>query len=237
VGHRPIDDRGELSVLHRAAGGQRHGRVVDDGAGQGDGVVVRERRPPEQRLVGDHADGVEVVGHRGRRAGDALGAHVGDGADELAGERVRDAAGLGDTEVGDLQPVAAVDNQDVARFDVAVQDPGRMRDLEGGEHVVDHGADPVGRHRSGGHHIGQGVARQPLHHDERRAVLVAEVVDGHHAGMVQPRRGSRLHLEPREHVGLRPQPRVQQLHRDRTAQTGVPAVADLCHPAAAQDVT
>ncbi len=133
------------------------GDVVARGHGPGGdhGVVALERLAPDQSLVEDHPEGVEVGEGRRRVAAQLLGGEVGGGADELAGagEVGAHLEALGDAEVGDLgRPLAR--EQDVARLHVAVHHPHVVGGVEGAQHLAAEGpglglASAPGRWRCG----------------------------------------------------------------------------------------
>ncbi len=65
--------------------------------------------------------------------------------------------------------------------------------------------------------------------------MLAAVVHRNDVRMVQPGGRACLYLEAPTVVGLPAERRMQQLDRDWSVQSGVPAVANLGHPAAAQN--
>ena len=115
-----------------------------DGVGHRYWRVARERTCASQRLVHDHAKGVEVRARGGRGARQPLRREIGRRAEQLTSER-DDAGGprrvavlldaLGDPEVGDLGTALRGD-QDVPGFDVAVDDASGVRSGKGAEHVA-----------------------------------------------------------------------------------------------------
>ncbi len=82
------------------------------------------------------------------------------------------------------------------------------------------------RRRPGVEHPPQRAALEQLHDHERDALVLAPVVDGHHVRVVE--RGSELCLapEPAQEALVVGEPRVQDLHRDATAQPHVVSGVD-----------
>ena len=143
--------------------------------------------------------------------------------------------GLHDPEVGDLQS-ARRREQDVARLDVPVQHPRVVGRGQRGKHAPQRLVDLRLGQRAESDSVTERVPRQPLHDDERRPVLVAEVVHPDDVRMIEGRGGARLDLESFPDLRLRTQAGMQQLDRNGAAQAGVPTVTDLGHPPESEDV-
>ncbi len=104
---------------------------------------------------------------------------------------------MGDTEVGDLHG-SVLDQEDIRRLDVAVDDALAMRIVERIEHLR-HDANDVGN--------GEPLVRleillelaalDELHGDEPDAVVLAEIVDRNDVGMAEPSRRLGLAAEAR----------------------------------------
>jgi hypothetical protein len=92
------------------------------------GLAVERHRPGEQ-LVQEDADRVEVGGLVDRGAARLLGREVLRGADDRARLRHLARARAARSEVGHLHATVAVDDH-VVRLDVAVDDPGTVREAE-----------------------------------------------------------------------------------------------------------
>ncbi len=75
----------------------------------------------------------------------------------------------------------------------------------------------------------QGRALDELGHQQRVAVLLAELVESDDAGVVQPRR--RLGLAQHPPAGLAPL--LDRLHRHRSFEAAVPSLVDDAEAAAA----
>ena len=161
--------------------------------------VAPRGRPGDQE--GEHArEGVAVRG----------GAHL--AARPLLGRRVRrraDPVGLGRHGVGDRgetcqpevrevgRPVGAAAQQDVRRLHVPVHQAGRVRGVQGGGHLLDHGH---GRRRVDRSVLGDERAQvdavDQLHDEHEQPLVLARVVHGHHVAVVEAGDGAHLAPEP-----------------------------------------
>src|SRR5665213_687906 len=129
--------------------------------------------------------------------------------------------------------VRLVDQKDVRRLDVAMDDAARMRrdqrvgNLDAGMQYL------FGRHRTRLDARAEGLTAQQFHHHVWIAFLLAHVEDGADVGMVQSGRRAGLHQEPfavvRACVVL-----AQQLDGDIAVQTAVPRAEHDPHAATAQ---
>ena len=140
---------------------------------------------------------------------------------------------LGQPEVGDLGR-AVTGQEHVGRLEVAVDDPGLMRGVNG---------PGQGRHQLGGRHARLGCAVQSgvevasvekLQRYERQAVHFADVVDLHDVRV--PELGDRLGLDPEAGQMLRRRlaPANDHLERDQAVQPRLSGLVDDAHPAAAE---
>ena len=141
---------------------------------------------------------------------------------------------LGDAEVEDLG-VALGGDQHVVGLEVAVDDADRVRRGERRQHLGHDLDQAAERDRAGPHDLGEGVALDVLHHDERPAV--GELREVEHAGDVlvahQVDRAG-LGEEPLEQLGAA-RARVQQdLDRDPAADRRVHREVDPAHAALAE---
>jgi hypothetical protein len=81
-------------------------------------------------------------------------------------------------------------------------------------------------------HVGQAAPAHVLHHDERLALVLADVEDRHHVGVAgQPRGGAGLALEAGGGGLVAQQPGGQQLDRHHPAQRAVLRRPHRRHPA------
>lgn len=220
-GHGQLAALGDGTQLRRGLLG---GRPVDGVVGEHRGQHRRERarlpRGPQLARRDAIQDGVRVFHVPAERRGALDGGvegraervHVGRGqrAPAVHGLRrqvrggARDHPGRGDRrvagrvrdpEVGELR--ALVGQQDVARLDVPVHDPGLVRR---GQRVGDLRAD-LGhlrrRQRAAlGEHLGEAVGGQVLHHQHRQPVVLHDVEDRDGVRMVQPRGDPALAQHP-----------------------------------------
>ena len=216
------------------SGGERGDGVVLVHDRDREGLVGDERGVAGQALVGDDAEGVDVGGAGQGGAGGLLGGDVQGGAHHDAGRgQVHvGGAGLGDAEVGDLGGAVGHDQQ-VARLDVAVHDPGPVGGVQGAGGLGHDVQDDVG--------VQPPVAFQDLRqglpvdqfHDQVGAAegaFLAVVEDPGDARVRQRGRVAGLGPEPGPELLVARVHRGQHLDRDRPAQQLVAAPPDLAHP-------
>ncbi len=248
---RPPQPRGQLRRRRVDLAGEH--AVEEVGARD-----VAERMPAAQRLVERDAE-AELVGARvGGLAPVLLGRHVQRRADEVAGQRHRDAeqavapraprrhrrgrcghlarrldlvGAAREAEVRDLD-AAVVADQHVVRLEVAVDDAdrvGRDQSAPGGD---EHRDDAAPRWRARRQVAPQRFAAHVLHREEHVTVDAADVVDGDDVGMRQPRHRLRLAQQPR--AALERGDRgvgADQLDRDVAFELGIVREVDDAHPA------
>ena len=164
-----------------------------------------ERRFTGEHLVEHDSDRIEV-GLRGRGVSvDLLGGEVLRGAEQLAGGghaagRVGD--GFGNPEVGQLgRPVGG--QEDVARFDVSMDEPLGMSSPECAEHLVGDG-DGLGLIESSplGQHLVEAGALDQLEDQIGPGAILADVVDGDSVRMIEAGRDSGFAFEALPGVGI-----------------------------------
>jgi hypothetical protein len=97
---------------------------------------------------------------------------------------------LRETEVEDLD-ASLTGHEDICRFDVAVNDPFRMRVCERSA-ICSPCCCTVATGNPSAGSVAERVPINQLHHDERLIVVVLDLVHRADAGMVQSRRGSRF---------------------------------------------
>ena len=149
---------------------------------------------------------------------------------------VRTSTALGNPEVGDLG-VTVVLQEDVARFDVAMQHTELVGGHQCGERFGDDEQDSRCCQRPAGNLVAQRGPRQPFHDEVGQRVVLAVVQDGHDVGMDEPRREAGLLLEPLAHAGQGLRLRAEDLHGDRSLQAVVEGVEDAGHTAFAEQAT
>ncbi len=201
---------------------------------QGDrdlGLAV-EGRPPRQALVRDDAEAVDV-----RRGGEPLAGRL-LGADVLGGAEHDAALGHGrglksprDAEVGHFDGPDLGDEQ-VARLDVAVDDPRPVRGVQSLGHLADDVERDLRAERAvAAQDSGQRLARHQLHDEVGDPVALAVVED-----LGDPRVGeaggdARLVPEPFAEGGVGRHVLPQQFHRDLAAEELVRGLPHLAHAA------
>ncbi len=204
-----------------------------------------ERPVAGQQLVEDEADGVDVAaGVDPRRvAHDLLGAHVLGRAQQVAllGQVLvavapLDLQELGDAEVEDLQHLLtgrpAVDEHQVGRLEVAVDDPVLVGHLEDVAELVEDPRRPVERHRDAGLQDRlEAPAPDVIHLDEGDGAVRpgVGVVDRDGVGMGEAGHGPRLAAEPGPHLRVERDAGDDQLQRPLHVQLGMPDPPDRPH--------
>ncbi len=202
VGRRPLrrvlgHQRGQHRA-ERARPARLGQRIGDDRRQRGDRGGTAERRLALDRRVQRRAEAPQVGGRARALALGPLGrevvrrAHQVTGAGQLGGALVG-----GDPEVQQHDPAGAALQQHVPGLDVPVQHAELVAPVQGGQHL---GADLGGLAGLQGavlaDHVRQRAAVDQLHHDPRPAVLLQHVVDGDHAGVLDPGGGAGLPLHP-----------------------------------------
>src|SRR6185369_8881587 len=126
--------------------------------------------------------------------------------------------------------------EEVRRLDVAVQDARLVRALERGADLVDHaahepeGKTPAERGAAAAIELGEIEAVDVLLHEERRALVRADVDRAHDARARDPRHEARLVAQEREGVLARVE---QCLDHDRRGELPVPRQPYAAHAALA----
>ena len=228
---------------------QRRRRVVGRGARRGNPHVgVHEDRQPialvglatGHELVEQARQGIDV-GLLGDRAFELLGRHVREAAENGAGtgQRVAAAGALrsGDAEIREVAEVAVGGvEQNVGRFDVAVDEPVRVGLVEGACELLDDGDGPIGGERPGGDEIGEVPAVDVAHVDVQLTVDLAVAVDRDDVRAAQSRHVEGFATEPLLELGLVGEVADQPLERDGAAVLVVVGPVDLTHPAASEQL-
>ena len=200
-------------------------------------VAAGVRRRADDRRPQHAAEGVEVGGRGGRLAAQPFGGEVGERAGDGAGGGQPGTAVLGDAEVAEVDEHLGVDaaQQDVARLEVAVDDPGGVRVGERPGHL---GRDLGGlrwRHRAV---LGQGLAEvatgDVLGGDVEAAVVLAVVEDLDDVRGVEPGQDGGLAREAGAVVVLLGELRREHLESHGAAQADLFGGEDDAHAAATQ---
>ena len=194
---RPPKDavEGRRQVL--APLGDRRHRRVDVRRRLGGRRVVLVGPVAAQQLVGDDGECVEVTRGAGALSPRLLWREVARGPEDRPGERHRvEARRAGDSEVGDMEVVAVVQEQ-VRRLDVAMDDPVPVRGVERLGGLPEPAERSLRRLRPfSPEPVLKRAAAEVLHHDERPPAPVADVEDRDRARLArQPRRCEPLALE------------------------------------------
>ncbi len=199
---------------------RRFGREVGDGSEdrplEGE-PLARAAVADAQRAAAPERDAREAI----RRGGD---------------RRHRD---LGQAEIDELGDVLrALEDHDVARLDVAVDDANRVRRRQRRGDLPADARGAIRRHRPAA--LDLVVERPPLdvlEHEEARPVLErAEVGRRRDVGVLHVRAGDGLALEARGELGEVVDPGVEDLDGDPLLQQEVRAAVDGAHPAHRQEL-
>ena len=199
-------------------------------------------RCPGDHLVQHRAKGEDVRTGIDVAALQLLGGHVRQGPENLTVERerrrrrmLRDAAGhLGQAEVEQLG--AGLGQHHVGRLQVPMHDPGAMREGQALGNL-DRAGDRLRRiHRSLRQPRRQRGAVELLHHQEHRAVLLADVVQRADVGMGEGGNRRRFPFEARPPSGVVAELPRQHLDGDAALEPGVPGGVDLAHATGAQRI-
>ncbi len=167
---------------------------VGDGREDCDGVAPVVERPASfDRGVQGRAQRPQVRRRAGRIAPDPFGRGEAGGAHDHPGlGEAAIALEGGDAEIGQHDPAGRAE-QHVAGLHVAMQDARRVGAGQRAEHPhAEVGHLMRGQRAVLGEDLVQGPRLDEFHHDPRAAIGLDDVEDGHHRGMVQPRRGPGL---------------------------------------------
>ena len=243
---RAVNHAGQAPRHVLAQARQRRRVPLHDVQHQAGEVLADERRAPREHLVEHDAQRIDVDAMIGVLArAHLLRRHVFGRAHDVA--RQRDVAGrrrVGDGQLGhaEVQHLAVTDRsvrvhaqEDVVRLQIAVDDAVEVRRRDtahGGQHERDRLDE---RHLSRSlHPIGERLAREQLHDQTRRALVLDDVEDRHDVRVIDAARGERLAAETREHLGTGGERGEDPLERDTALGADVDGRVDLRHPAAAE---
>ncbi len=127
-------------------------------------------------------------------------------------------------------------DEQVGRLDVPVNDAAAMRRVERLAHLPGKVQHPRGRQRSFFDQLLEGAPFEQLHHDERLAVVFAELVNRTDVRVLQRRRQAGLALESGQPFGRRDRLGAQQLDGDLAAKLEVFGAIDDSHATLAEGV-
>ncbi len=209
--------------------------TLDDRRGVGRGERAGPGEQPEQRA----RQRILIRPMVQRRTGELLGRRVSQCGGKGSGlrEMARVVPEAGDTEVGEVHPLAAATTaarqQDVRGLHVAVQHTDAVRVVEGVRGFLDdlHGA--LGRQRLRLHRCGVDAVDE-LHGDPQLLGLEPAVVDRDDIRVVELGDQIRLPFEPRPHLLVEEHLPVQQLQRGQARQPRVFRQVDRSHATATQ---
>ncbi len=226
-------DRLEVLIHVRDERARRDHILLEDGEDGRERRRPDEGRTPDEGLVEDRADRVDVDGRRERaRPPRLLGGHVARRPDD--GARLRElrvgAHLLREAEVGDERSAAGVD-EDVRGLEVAVEHAAPVRVVHGSRDEREEGdarARVPGEPREP---ILEGSARDELHAEPGPPLVLAELVDGHDPRVVEARGGGGFEPEALE-LGCARERRGQHLERDLAPELRVASAVDDPHAAA-----
>src|SRR5215207_4764350 len=194
-------------------------------------AVALERQPPREQLVEHYADRVDVRRGRDRVALRLFGRQVLSGSHDRARLRHLGRARPRDAEVRDLGVAVLVDDH-VVGLEVPVDHPmavgeaGRLEDL-GPD--VDHPL--LGQRRLRGHDVLERLAREVLHRDVVRALVLPAIEDAYHVGVVEARGRLGLAAEALDELLVLGEAPVQDLDRHLAAEVAVLGAVHVRHAA------
>jgi hypothetical protein len=206
-----------------------------------------KRLTSRQQLVEDDAKREDVAARIGRFAGGLLGRHVGDRPDDhsrlrasrrgrprrrFAVERLEQ---LRQAEISQLR-VAVLRDKDVLRFDVAVDEAGRVRGRQPVGHADQKVDDLAPRARPGPRPCLERATVDKLCDEVLAAIHLADVVDRKDMRVIERRERMRFALEAGQPIGVRGEQRRQDFDRHLARQLRVAREIDLAHAAGAQDI-
>ncbi len=228
LGEHPVEERLELARHVRAELSYLRRSFEDDLGEDGELVGAGERWMPREAAVEDRAQSVDVGAWVHRITADLLGRHIGRSTDQRAGERqVLVGDRLGDPEVDELERVElAIDEKEICRLEVAVDDAASVRGVERGGGGARDGEDVGHAERAARQAMGEVFPFEPLHGEIKRAAVGCAVRQvANDAGMVD--RGEDLRF-PDEALCLAPC-RGEDLERDVSPGCRVVGAVDVAH--------
>ena len=195
----------------------------------------QERRSAGEQIVENGAQRVDVAGrpHAPVLAGGQLGGHVIRRPDHLAGE-----GQVGvllhpfcQAEIGQMHLVVGEVDEDIRRFEVAVEDALLVGVVNGLGDRPGVAGGLAGGQRFAGQHLGEVLALDKVHREKRLAVHLADLVDGDDAGVMEMRRGLGLALEAFDDFGAGPLAEQEHLEGDDPVELRLPGAKDDAHAA------
>ena len=198
-----------------------------------------ERSSSGQQFVQHGSQGIHIVGRRGGRvlSQRLLRRHVAGCSQDVAGMGLIRVGfqSFGQTEIGDLGHVARR-QQDVARFEIAMDDSASMRGFDRVGHLPKQRGGAGGRLRLAVNQLAERSAFDELERDVQTVVVLEDVEDLHDVRMLQLRDGFGFGPEA---IGFRRRGMCsgeQPLERDQPAQPLMPSLIDDRHTAPPQQL-
>jgi hypothetical protein len=215
------------------------GIVGGDGQERGDGILPLERRLARTHPVYHAAEAEQVRTGIDLPAAGLLGGHVRRRADDgpLPCQRFRLVGGPGQAEIEDFHPAARGLQPDVGRFNIAVDQAGRVRCRQ-----------PFGRFPRDPQHLGGGWLRllahsrveglpfQVFHRQEGDAAVFADLVDGDNVIVLDRGGGAGLAGEAFACRFADAQAGLHRFHGNEAAQRRILGLEDDTHAAGAEDL-
>ena len=237
LGHAAEDDLGEpgRDVVAGEAGG-RH-RITDVTPDDLLRVGSRERRCPREHLEDDGAHSIEIAARIHAPAPQRLlGAHVERGPHDEArfGEVGGAVQVLHDAEIHQQRAAGDGFEEDVIGLHVPVDQPVIVRVLQGVEDRLRDLERVLGRERALGlEQVGDRAPLQVGHRIVHQPLALADEVDRHGVGVVEPRDGAGLLFEPGDGRGRPGQVGPEHFDREPPLQIGIHDLVHLGEAAAA----
>jgi len=211
-----------------------HFQMQDGGHGRGS-VLADERRGSREQVIEHRAERIDIAGsaHLSAPHAGLFGGHVVGRAKNLTRHGdIRLCLDLfREAEVRHVGHASGID-QDVRRFEVAMQDPLLVRVVDG----LGDGFHPFGRAPRRNRCLAERLAKilplNVVHREVVKALVFADFVDPYDVRMLQAGRGSRLGLEAEDGVLARELRRQDHLHRHGAIQADLPRPEHDAHAAA-----
>ena len=241
LGEAPIDNRLDVGRQVRAQAAQCRRLVSEDSRDQPEIRVAGERPAARKHFVEHGAEREDVRPCRHRLAFGLLRRHVGRRAHDQSrpgvepGHRFFGLIALDQLRKAEIEYFCATvaGDQDVRGLDIAVHDAAAVRGVERrGDlgRVLERRRD---RHRPLRNQPVQPRAVHQLHRDERRPIVLVDVVDGDDVRVVERRSRTGFLDEAALAIGIGRRFGRQHLYRDRASEPGVVGGVNDAHTAAA----
>ena len=200
------------------------------------GVAV-ERRLPYEALVEHASERVDVRARIDGQTLDLLGGRIVDGADEEARSCEAARGGvLDDPEVGQVDVLGRLCDEDVPRFDVAVDEVASMRGIEPVRRLLEDVQRPPNPQRAVSPDQDLEIAALDVAHgDEELTLGLAGIEDRHHVRVIELGRPPRLALKAVAVGLIVAEHRSEQLQRDAAAEAHVLGQVHDAHTAAPEE--